>query len=76
MFGLGKIAGGMIGTVYGFNFLFGVLSAVIVKAFLNLFKKIGWLKKDYLNVYLLNRISGFAFDLMIVAGICASSAPY
>ncbi|MBQ9911600.1 MAG: hypothetical protein IJM49_01075, partial [Firmicutes bacterium] len=71
MFGLGKVAGGMIGTVYGFNFLFGVLSAVIVKAFINLFKKIGWLKKDYLNVYLLNRISGFAFDLMIVAGICA-----
>ncbi len=48
-----------------------MLAAVIVKGCLGLFKKIGWLKKDYLNVYLLNRISGFAFDLMIVAGICA-----
>jgi len=71
MFALGKVVGGMIGTVYGFNFLFGVLSAVILKAIINWLKKIGWLKKDYLNVYLLNRISGFAFDLMIVAGICA-----
>lgn len=71
MYLLGKVVGGMIGTVYGFNFLFGVLSAVIVKAVINLLKKWGWLKKDYLNVYLLNRISGFAFDLMIVAGICA-----
>lgn len=71
MFALGKVVGGMIGTVYGFNFLFGVLSAVVLKAVINGLKKIGWLKKDYLNVYLLNRISGFAFDLMIVAGICA-----
>lgn len=68
---LGGLVGNLKGTVYGFNFIFAVLSAVIVKAVLRFFKKMGWMKQDYLNVYLLNRISGFAFDLMIVSGICA-----
>ncbi len=63
--------GNMIGTVYGFNFLFGVIAATLVKSILNLLKKGKLLKKDYVNTFLLNRISGFAFDMMIVAGICA-----
>jgi len=61
----------LTGTIYGFNFLFGVLAAVIVKGVLNLCKNAGVLKRQYMNSFLLNRISGFAFDLMIVAGICA-----
>jgi len=68
---LGKVAGGMIGTVYGFNFLFGVLAAVIVKKAIALLTKKGIIKRKYTNEYLLNRIGGFAFDLMIVSGICA-----
>ncbi len=71
MYVIGNLAGGLIGTIFGFNFIFGVLSAVIVKAVMNGLKKMGLLHHDYTNVYLLNRISGFAFDLMIVAGICA-----
>ena len=61
----------MIGTVYGFNFFFGVLSAVIVKGVMNFLRKKGIIHREYLNTFLLNRISGFAFDLMIVSGICA-----
>lgn len=74
MYLLGNVilkGGNMIGTVYGFNFLFGVIAATLVKLVLKLLKKGGLLKKDYVNTFLLNRISGFAFDLMIVAGICA-----
>ncbi len=61
----------LTGTIYGFNFIFGVLSAVIVKAILNLFRKRQVIKHQYTNTFLLNRISGFAFDIMIVSGICA-----
>lgn len=68
---LGKVAGGMIGTVYGFNFLFGVLAAVIVKKVIAALSNKGIITKKYTNEYLLNRIGGFAFDLMIVSGICA-----
>ncbi len=75
MYLLGNVAFGegsnMIGTIYGFNFLFGVISATLVKFVLNFLKKKGIMKKNYTNTFLLNRISGFAFDLMIVAGICA-----
>ena len=71
MFVLGKLISGMAGTIYGFNYLFGVIAAVIVKAVLKLLKKKGIVKKQYNNTFLLNRISGFAFDLMIVSGICA-----
>lgn len=74
MYLLGNVilkGGNMIGTVYGFNFLFGVIAATLVKSVLKLLKKGGLLKKDYVNTFLLNRISGFAFDMMIVAGICA-----
>lgn len=71
MYGLSLLAEGMTGTIYGFNFIFGVIAAVIVKAVLNFLRKKGVIKKQYNNTYLLNRISGFAFDLMIVSGICA-----
>ena len=71
MFVLGKLISGMAGTIYGFNYLFGVFAALIVKAVLKFLKKRGIVKKQYNNTFLLNRISGFAFDLMIVSGICA-----
>ena len=61
----------LIGTIYGFNFIFGVLAAVIVKAILNLFRKKQVVKHQYTHTFLLNRISGAAFDIMIVSGICA-----
>ncbi len=74
MYLLGNViirTGNFVGTIYGFNFLFGVLAAVLVKKILDILKKTGLLKRNYPNSFLLNRISGFAFDIMIVAGICA-----
>ena len=69
---LGDLVGdGMKSTIYGFNFLFGALMGVVVKAVLSLLMKKNVVKRDYINNFLLNRIGGFAFDIMIVAGIGA-----
>lgn len=62
---------GLVTTIYGFNFLFGALSAVILKEILKFLHKTKLMKRDYVNNFLLNRIAGFAFDIMIVAGIGA-----
>ncbi len=71
MFVLGNLVGGLKSTVYGFNFLFGALMGVVLKAVIGLLRKKKIMKRDYINNFLLNRISGFAFDIMIVAGIGA-----
>ncbi|MCR5174404.1 MAG: hypothetical protein K6C09_07250 [Oscillospiraceae bacterium] len=69
---LGCLVGdGMRSTIFGFNFLFGALMGVVVKAILSLLMKKKIVKRDYINNFLLNRIGGFAFDIMIVAGIGA-----
>ncbi len=57
--------------LWGFNFIIGSLVAVIVKVFLSKMKRLHFMERQYQNNYLLNRISGFAFDLMIVAGIAS-----
>ncbi|MBR6093729.1 MAG: hypothetical protein IKP92_01745 [Lachnospiraceae bacterium] len=72
MFVLGKLVGdGLRSTIYGFNFLIGTLMAVILKLIMKLLKKGKMLHRDYVNNFLLSRIAGFAFDIMIVAGIGA-----
>ena len=68
---LGKLLPGMISTIFGFNFLIGVLVATLIKLVMRLFKKMSVLKKEYTNNFLLTRASNFFFDLMIVAGIAA-----
>ena len=72
MYFLGKLVGdGLRTTIFGFNFLLGTLSAVLVKAIMELLKKGKVMHRDYVNNFLLSRIAGFAFDIMIVAGIGA-----
>lgn len=56
---------------FGFNFLIGVLMASLVMKTLNILREHGVVKKEYINPFLMKRISGFFFDLMIVAGIAA-----
>ncbi len=69
---LGSFVGeGLSSTIFGFNFLIGTLSALVVKLILNLLKKGKLMHRDYVNNFLLSRIAGFAFDIMIVAGIGA-----
>ena len=57
--------------VWGFNFIFGVISATLVKALLLFLRKKKVIKHKYINNYQMDRISGFSFDLMIIAGVAA-----
>ncbi len=57
--------------IWGFNFLFGTLFALLVKKMVQLLRKRNIMKRDYINNYMMNRISGFVFDMMILAGISA-----
>ena len=66
--GAGKTVNSLL---WGFNFIIGSLVAVLVKVFLSRMKRLHFMERQYQNNYLLNRISGFAFDLMIVAGIAS-----
>jgi ESS family glutamate:Na+ symporter len=71
MYGLSELVPSMQATIYGFNFLIGVLLATLVKAVLKLCRKIKIVRRQYLNNFLLDRISNFFFDLMVIAGIAA-----
>lgn len=57
--------------LWGFNFITGSLMAMLVRAVLGGLRKTGLMTRQYQNNYLLNRLSGLAFDLMIVAGIAS-----
>ena len=71
MFGLSKLVPGLSSTLFGFNFLLGVLMAALVKLIMNFLRKKKVVKKQYVNSFLMNRISGFFFDMMVIAGIAA-----
>ena len=71
MFGLGNLISGMKSTIYGFNFLLGVLSATIVKYITRFLRKTQLMHREYINNFLLTRLSNFFFDIMIVSGIAA-----
>ena len=57
--------------IWGFNFLFGTLFAILEKALLRGLHRKGVIKREYTNVFMQNRIAGFMFDLMVVASIAA-----
>ncbi|MDD4680061.1 MAG: sodium:glutamate symporter, partial [Clostridia bacterium] len=57
--------------IWGFNFIVGALLAMLFRQSFSWFRKAKLMKRQYPNNYLLSRISGFAFDFMIVAGIAA-----
>ena len=59
--------------VYGFNFFWGILFGSLVKIVIRGLRKRGWMTREYLNEFLLNRVSGICFDIMIVAGTAAIS---
>ena len=71
MLGLGEILPGMKSTIYGFNFLLGVISATLIKLGLNFLQNKKIMKKRYTNNFLMTRVSNFFFDIMVVAGIAA-----
>lgn len=57
--------------LWGFNFIVGSVLAILLKSLLDLGRRHGVMERQYQNNYLLNRISGFFFDIMIVAGIAS-----
>ncbi len=71
MFGIGELLPGARSVVYGFNFLIGVLMATLIKVILNALSKKAVMKRKYTNNFLMDRISNFCFDVMVVAGIAA-----
>lgn len=56
---------------WGFNFLWATLSAMGIKAVVKTLQKRRLMHRTYINNYQMDRISGFSFDLMIVAGVAA-----
>lgn len=65
------LAGLLNSLLWGFNFIIGSVLAMVVRVGLAKGQKAGLITRQYQNNYLLNRISGFFFDLMIVAGIAS-----
>ncbi len=69
------VAPGLTATVspllWGFNFIVGSALAMLVRACMGLLRRANVMTRQYQNNYLLSRISGVAFDLMIVAGIAS-----
>jgi ESS family glutamate:Na+ symporter len=71
MFLLGCLIPGMRATIYGFNFLLGVLSATVLKNVLNALQKRQIIHRHYTNNFLLTRATNFFYDIMVTAGIAA-----
>ncbi len=57
--------------MWGFNFLVGTAVAIAFKGALNALRRKGIVKRAYTNSFMLNRISGTMFDLMVAASIAA-----
>ena len=68
---LGKLSAFTNSIAWGFNFLWASLAAMLIKLVVKLLRKNNTMQRGYINNYQMDRISGFAFDLMIVAGVAA-----
>ena len=71
MYVLGNLIPGMKSTIYGFNFLLGVLAATLLKTGMNALRKKNIIHRNYTNNFLLTRATNFFFDIMVTAGIAA-----
>jgi len=73
--GIGAISEGAAKTVnsllWGFNFIIGSALAILVRTAMSKLRKWKVMGHQYQNNYLLSRISGLAFDVMIIAGIAS-----
>ena len=71
MYGLGCLLPGMRTTIYGFNFLLGVLAGTLLKTVLNALQKKNIIHRHYTNDFLLTRATNFFYDIMVTASIAA-----
>ena len=56
---------------WGFNFLWASMAAMLIKVIVKQLHRTELMGREYINNYQMDRISGFAFDVMIVAGVSA-----
>ncbi len=72
---IGKAMPGMYDMVasllWGFNFIVGSALAILLRCIIKALTKGRIITRQYQNNYLLSRISGLCFDVMIVAGIAS-----
>jgi len=68
---LGVISDFTNSIAWGFNFLWASLAAMLIKAVVGRLRRHNLMHRVYINNYQMDRISGFSFDLMIVAGVAA-----
>ena len=57
--------------IWGFNFIFGMVIALLSKKLFVYLRKTGLMTRQYPNNFMLNRIAGVVFDLMVVSSITA-----
>ncbi len=57
--------------LWGFNFIIGAGFALLTRVILKKLKNKNIMKRQYQNNYLLSRISGFFFDIMVVSALCS-----
>ncbi len=68
---LGIISDFTNSIAWGFNFLWASLAAMAIKFVVKHLRASKLMNREYINNYQMDRISGFSFDLMIVAGVAA-----
>jgi len=71
MYLLGELSNFTNSIAWGFNFLWASLAAMLIKFIIKKLRKGKVMHRDYVNNYQMDRISGFFFDMMIVAGVAA-----
>ena len=71
MYLLGILSDFTNSIAWGFNFLWASLAAMLIKAVVKQLRKRNLMHREYINNYQMDRLSGFSFDLMIVAGVAA-----
>jgi len=73
--GLDSLGGFFANTIkpliWGFNFLVGTVMAILFKLILRKLTSKGIIRRQYLNNFMLSRIGGVMFDIMVVASIAA-----
>ena len=72
---LAVISAGLAATIspmlWGFNFIIGSMVAAGCRTLFTGLRKVKLMNRQYQNNYLLSRISGFLFDVMIICGIAS-----
>lgn len=68
---LGGLGSTLQSLIWGFQFLFSTLAAMLLKSVMRALKNKGVIRREYTNNFMQNRIAGFMFDLMVVASIAA-----